>query len=330
MDLANEGALQVSPWFYAIFTACVLVVLTIDLTVFHRRSHVLSTKEAAIWSAFWVSLAGLFWIGVTLWWGTKTGLEFLTGYVIELSLSVDNVFVFLIIFTYFSVPQAYRYRVLFYGIVGAIVMRAVFIAAGVTLLAQFHWIIFVFGGFLVLTGIRIILKSDTEVDPSKNPIVKLVRRFIPVTDEYHGQSFFVRIKGVLFATPLFLVLVSIEVTDLVFAIDSVPAVLAITDEPFIVYTSNIFAILGLRSFFFLISGLVAKLRYLKFGLGLVLVFVGVKMTTSSILEIPILFSLGAIVTILAGSVIASLIADSRQGEEPETEPDPGVEAERDI
>ena len=306
-----------SPWFYVVFTVFVLVILTVDLTVFHRRSHVLSAREAAIWSVFWITLAGIFWIGVTVWWGTTTGLEFLTGYIIELSLSVDNVFVFLIIFTYFAVPQAYRYRVLFYGIVGAIVMRAAFIAAGITLLAQFHWIIFIFGGFLILTGLRIILKSDAEVDPGKNPVVKLVRRFVPLTEKYHGQKFFIRRKGAFVATPLFLVLISIEVTDLVFAIDSVPAVLAITDEPFIVYTSNIFAILGLRSFFFLISGLVAKLHYLKFGLGLVLMFVGVKMTTSELFEIPILASLGAIVSILAASVVASLLAGSRQGLEHE-------------
>ncbi len=303
--------MNVSPWFYGIFTTIVIVILTVDLTVFHRRSHVLTTKEAAIWSSFWITLALLFWIGVTVWWGTEIGLEFLTGYVIELSLSVDNVFVFLIIFTYFAVPQAYRYRVLFYGIVGAIVMRAIFIAAGVTLIENFHWIIFVFGGFLVITGIRIILKSDEEVDPGKNPVVKLIRRFIPVTKNYHGQRFFIRRRGVLFATPLLLVLVSIEITDLVFAIDSVPAVLAITDEPFIVYTSNIFAILGLRSFFFLISGLVTKLRYLKYGLGFVLIFVGAKMTASDIVSIPILISLGVILTILTGSVVASFIANAR-------------------
>jgi TerC family integral membrane protein len=293
------------------FNVFVLAMLALDLGVFHRQAHVVSPREAAVWSAVWVTLALAFGLGVWHWFGPEKGLEFLTGYLIEKSLSVDNIFVFVLIFGYFSVPEQYQHRVLFWGILGALVMRAGFIAAGAALLASFHWILYVFGAFLVLTGIKMALVPDRGLEPDRNPVVRLVRRLVPVSDRYHGQRFFVRANGVLTATPLFLVLVLVETTDLIFAVDSIPAIFAVTEDPFLVYTSNVFAILGLRSLYFLLSGMIRKFRYLKPALAAILIFVGVKMTIVDLYKIPVGASLGVVAALLAGAVVASLLRAGR-------------------
>lgn len=303
--------MTITPWHFLGFTLFVLILLAIDLGVFHRKAHAVGLREAGIWSAVWITLALLFNAGVFFWMGTAKGLEFLTGYVVEKSLSVDNVFVWLVIFSYFGVPAQYQHRVLFYGILGALVMRAAFIAAGVTLLATFHWVIYVFGAFLVFTGLRL-LRKEEEVHLERNPIVRLVRRFIPITPGYEGQRFFVRRNGLLMATPLLLVLVVVEATDVVFAVDSIPAILAITQDPFIVWTSNVFAILGLRALFFLIGGALQYFVYLRVGLAGVLVFVGAKMLISDVYKVPILLSLGVILSILVATMLASFLATRRQ------------------
>ena len=299
-------------WVWIGFTAFVLVLLCLDLTVFHRKAHVVRVREAAIWYVVWVSLAALFYVGVLLFLGVDKSTEFLTGYVIELSLSVDNVFVWLIIFSYFSVPLQYQHRVLFLGIVGAIVMRGLFIITGVALLNMFAWIIFVFGGFLIFTGIKLAVRKDEEVDPGKNPILRLAKRVLPVTEDYEGQHFIVRRYGKWMATPLLMVLLVVEATDLIFAVDSVPAILSITRDPFIVWTSNVFAILGLRALFFLVSGALQYFRYLNQGLALVLCFVGVKMVISDFYHIPTLMSLGVVVGILAMTMLISYLASLRE------------------
>jgi TerC family integral membrane protein len=293
------------------FNVFVLAMLALDLGVFHRQAHVVSPREAAVWSAVWVTLALAFGLGVWHWFGPEKGLEFLTGYLIEKSLSVDNIFVFVLIFGYFSVPEQYQHRVLFWGILGALVMRAGFIAAGAALLASFHWILYVFGAFLVLTGIKMALVPDRGLEPDRNPVVRLVRRLVPVSDRYHGQRFFVRANGVLTATPLFLVLVLVETTDLIFAVDSIPAIFAVTEDPFLVYTSNVFAILGLRSLYFLLSGMIRKFRYLKPALAAILIFVGVKMTIVDLYKIPVGASLGVVAALLAVAVVASLLRAGR-------------------
>ncbi len=289
------------------FTLFVLLALVLDLGLFHRRAHAVSLKEAAGWSVAWVSLALIFNAGVYRYLGHQAALEFLTGYLIELALSVDNLFVFLIIFSYFSVPPHLKHRVLFWGILGAMAMRIAFILVGAALLAAFHWIVYVFGAFLVYTGVKIIFQEQTEVHPEKNAVLRLVRRFVPVVHEYHGTRFLIRQDAKRYATPLLLVLLVVETTDVVFAVDSIPAIFAITRDPFIVYTSNIFAILGLRSLFFLLAGLMDRFRYLPVGLGLVLAFVGVKMVLSDIYPIPIGWSLGVVALVLASSVLASLV-----------------------
>jgi tellurite resistance protein TerC len=299
-------------WVWIGFTAFVLVLLCLDLTVFHRKAHVVRVREAAIWYVVWVSLAALFYVGVLLFLGVDKSTEFLTGYVIELSLSVDNVFVWLIIFSYFSVPLQYQHRVLFLGIVGAIVMRGLFIITGVALLNMFAWIIFVFGGFLIFTGIKLAVRKDEEVNPERNPILRLAKRFLPVTEDYEGQHFIVRRCGKWMATPLLMVLLVVEATDLIFAVDSVPAILSITRDPFIVWTSNVFAILGLRALFFLVSGALQYFRYLNQGLALVLCFVGVKMVISDFYHIPTLMSLGVVVGILAMTMLISYLASLRE------------------
>jgi len=301
-----------SIWLFVGFTVFVVAMLTIDLGVFHRKAHAVSVREAAIWYGIWVSLALLFNGGVFLWMGSTKGTEFLTAYVIELSLSVDNIFVFLIIFSFFAVPAAYRHRVLFLGILGAIVMRGIFIATGVALLATFHWVIYLFGGFLVLTGVRLALRKDEETHPDQNPVMRLAQRFLPFTKQYEGQKFFVRHQGKLMATPLFMVLIGLETTDLVFAVDSVPAVLAISRDPFIVWTSNIFAILGLRALFFLVAGILPYFRYLKVGLSLILVFIGVKMLVTDLYHMPTAVSLGTVAGILAVTMVASYVAQRRE------------------
>lgn len=289
------------------FNVFVLAMLALDLGVFHRDDHEVTGKEAAVWTVVWVLVALLFG-GVVLWWkGPDVALQYLTGYLIEKSLSADNIFIFLLIFTYFKVPAAYQHRVLFWGILGALIMRGALIGVGTTLLTQFHWLIYVFGAFLVFTGIRLVSQTDAAVDPGKSGVVKFVRRFVPVTDQYEGHNFFVRRNGRLMATPLFIVLAIVESSDLMFAVDSVPAIFAITTDPFIVYTSNVFAILGLRSLYFLLANIMGKLRFLKVGLAIILTFVGAKMLLVSVVHIPALVSLTVIAAILTVTIGASLL-----------------------
>lgn len=296
-----------STYLWVGFTLFVLGLLALDLGVFHRRPHVIGLKEAGLWVTGWVSLALLFNAGVFYWAGSERGLEFTAGYLVELALSVDNMFVFALIFTTFAVPAAYQHRVLFWGILGALVMRFIFIMVGAQLLDAFHWIIYVFGGFLILTGAKILVKGDAHADPTRNIALRIFRRLVPTTHEYHAQRFTIVRHGKRYATPLLAVLVLVEATDLVFALDSVPAIFAITNDPFIVYTSNVFAILGLRSLYFLLAGVMDRFRYLKVGLGGILVFVGLKMAGSDIYKVPIGLSLGVIVTLLAVSIAASLL-----------------------
>ena len=292
---------------WAVFNIFVLAMLALDLGVFHRTAHVVKFKEALLWSAVWVFLAFLFFLGIFFWRGRVTALEFLTSYLIEEALSVDNLFVFLLIFSYFRVPSLYQHKVLFWGILGALIMRAIFIAAGITLVQKFHWIIYLFGAFLVLTGIKMALEKDKEIHPEKNPVLRLFRRFMPVTDHYEEGNFFVKKDGRRFATPLFVVLLVVETTDVIFAMDSIPAVLSITLDPFIVYTSNVFAILGLRSLYFALAGLMTLFHYLHYGLSAILVFVGAKMLIADIYKIPVGTALGVVVGLLAISVIASVV-----------------------
>jgi tellurite resistance protein TerC len=306
-----------SIWLWVGFNVFVLGMLALDLGVFHRKSHVVSVKEATVWSAVWISLALTFNAGIYFYWNTlipgssysnsEAALAFLTGYLIEKSLSVDNIFVIALIFGYFAVPAAYQHRVLFWGILGALVMRAAMIFAGAALLKEYHWIIYVFGAFLIFTGIKMFTHKEEELHPESNPVIKLVRKLIPVTKNYEDDRFFVRHAGKLMATPLFLVLIMVETTDLVFAVDSIPAIFAVTQDPFIVYTSNVFAILGLRSLYFVLAGVIDKFYYLKMGLAVILTFVGVKMTMIDLYKIPTPVSLGVIASVLAIAVVASLI-----------------------
>ena len=294
-------------WFWVGFIAFVLAMLSLDLGVFNRTPHVVKPKEALIWTSVWVSLALLFALGLAVFVDRQTALTFLTGYVVEESLSIDNIFVIVLIFQYFAVPAQFQHRVLFWGILGALVMRGIFIAIGAALLARFEWIIFVFGALLVFTGIRMALKQDEEFDGEQNPVVKFVRRFLPVTDSYRGKHFFTMENGKRHATPLFLVLVLVEATDLIFAVDSIPAIFGITRDPFIVFTSNIFAIMGLRSLFFLLASVVTKFHLLKYGLAIILTFVGTKMILEHWVHIPIVLSLAIVLGVLVLSIIASLI-----------------------
>jgi tellurite resistance protein TerC len=283
-------------------------MLALDLGVFNRKSHVISVKESISWTLVWIALALTFNLGIGHFMGNDKALEFLTGYVIEKSLSVDNIFVIALLFSYFSVPPRYQHKVLFWGILGALVMRATMIAVGAKLIAEFAWIIYIFGAFLILTGVKMIVKQETDIHPEQTFVVRLFRRFIPVTKDYHDGHFFVRHQGALMATPLFIALLVVEFTDLIFAVDSIPAIFAVTRDPFIVYTSNVFAILGLRSLYFALAGVLDKFHYLKFGLGLVLTFVGVKMLLGHTpWRIDTHISLAVIVLILTGSVIASLV-----------------------
>lgn len=296
-------------WAWAAFLALVLGMLAIDLLIFSREGHRVSLAEAAAWSAVWVGLAAAFGAGVTVWLGGTKGLEFVTGYLVEWSLSVDNLFVFLVIFSYFRVPPESRHRVLFYGILGAIVMRGLFIGGGIALLNLFHWVVYVFGAFLILTGIKLAVQAEEQIEPERNPVLRLARRFLPVTPAYENSRFVVRTAtGRRMATPLLLVLLVVESTDIVFAVDSVPAILAITRDPFIVYTSNIFAVLGLRALFFLIAGVLEYFRYLRYGLAAVLVFVGVKMLIADFYKVPPALSLAVISSLLGASVLASVIS----------------------
>ena len=286
----------------------VLAMLALDLGVFHRKAHVVSLRESFVWTGIWIALALVFNAGIWHYFGSQKGLEFFTGYVIEKSLSVDNVFVFALLFAYFAVPPLYQHKVLFWGILGALIMRAIMIVAGAALITKFAWIIYVFGGFLILTGIKMIVKREEEIHPERNPVVKLFKKLVPVTTDYRGDKFFVRENGILLATPLFVVLLLVEISDVIFAVDSIPAIFAVTKDPFIVYTSNVFAILGLRSLYFALAGVMDKFHYLKIGLGVVLTFVGVKMILAhTAWKIDTLVSLGVIVAILTTSVVWSLL-----------------------
>ena len=317
-------------WFYLGFTAFVLFLLALDLGVFHRQAHEVSFREAATWSAVWIALALLFNLlryQYALWkfpqdprlmavpnfdpsnaaW--RVSLEFLTGYIVEKSLSVDNIFVFVLVFSYFAIPAKYQHRVLFYGIVGALIFRAIFIALGSALM-QYQWIVLVFGVFLIFTGIKMMITPEKGVEPDRNPLIRLFRRFVPITKELHGQHFFLRLNGRMHATPLFVALLFLEATDVIFAVDSVPAIFALTNEPLIVFTSNIFAILGLRALYFMLAGAIGKFHLLKYGLAVVLVFVGLKMVWLNDLyggKFPISLLLGIITTVIAISVVASLL-----------------------
>jgi len=303
-------------WLWVGFNIFVLLMLALDLGVFHRKSHAVSIKEAIMWSAVWIALSLLFNAAIYLFWdhmapashytNREAALAFFTGYIIEKSLSVDNIFVFVLIFSYFAVPAAYQHRVLFWGIIGALVMRGLLIAIGAALIEEFHWVIYIFGAFLVYTGIKMFSHDAIKVEPEKNPLVKLARRFLPVTEGYEGSLFFVKRAGAWLATPLFLVVLIVESTDLVFAVDSIPAIFAVTKDPFIVYTSNVCAILGLRALYFLLANVVEKFHYLSTGLSFILIFVGVKMLIESFYKIPIGFSLAVVFGILTIAIIASV------------------------
>lgn len=300
---------ELLPWIG--FLVLVLGMLALDLGVFHRDAHVVTRREALIWSGVWIGLALLFNVGVFLRMGNQAGIEWFTGYLVEKSLAVDNIFVFLMIFGAFAVPPIYQHRVLFWGIIGALVMRAILIAFAGVLLSSLHWMIYVFGAFLILNGIRFLRGGHGEIDPENNWLIRLARRFYPVTDGYVGQKFFVTINGVRHLTPLFLVLLLVEMTDLIFAVDSIPAIYAITSDPFIVFTSNVMAILGLRSLYFVLAGFLAGLRYLKVGLAGVLVFVGIKMLLIDVYKFNPLVSLAIIAVILGSAVVASVVANRR-------------------
>jgi len=303
MNLESVG----TPLLWIGFTVFVLAMLILDLAVFHRKAHDVRMREALIWTGVWIGMALLFNLGVYLWFGSRIGLEFLTGYLIEKALSVDNIFVFLVIFAYFRVPGALQHRVLFWGILGALVTRAIFILLGAALLHRFHWVVYIFGAFLVFTGVKLLWQNESEVHPERNPMLRLFARLVPSVPDYRGAKFLVVEAGRRYATPLLAVLVVVETTDLVFAVDSIPAIFAVTRDPFIVYTSNIFAILGLRALFFVLAGTMEKFHYLQVGLGLVLAFVGIKMLLADIYKFPIGISLGVIAALLTGSIVASLL-----------------------
>lgn len=304
-------------WLWAGFNLAVLILLALDLGVFHKKSKEIGIKEALLWTCGWVFLAFLFNVFVYYQFGQEKAFEFLTGYVIEKSLSVDNIFVMILIFSYFKVPAAYQHKVLFWGILGALVMRVCFILAGVELIENFHWLIYIFGGFLIFTGIRILYEDDEEPDLEKNYVVRLARKLFRVTPKFEGDNFFVKKEGLLWATPLFVVVLLIEATDLVFAVDSIPAILSISKDAFIVYTSNVFAILGLRSLYFALAGLEKYFVYLKYGLSAILVFVGVKMCLVDIYKIPIEISLAFIVLTLSLAVLASMVMQGQKSKEGE-------------
>lgn len=298
--------MSVAPWMWIAFLAFILAMLLADLFIFHREAHKVTMREAAYTSAFWILLGLSFGVLVWMWQGGTAAGEYLAGYLIEKSLSVDNIFVFALIFSYFSVPAKYQHRLLFWGVLGALVFRAGFIAGGAALLENFHWMIYVFGGFLVITGIRMARHKDEDIHPEKNPVLKFIRRAVPMTNDYQGQRFFVRNAGKIMATPMLAVLVVVETTDVIFAVDSIPAIFAVTRDTFLVYTSNAFAILGLRALYFLLAGMIDRFTYLKIGLSVILVYVGIKMLISEIYKINPWVSLAVIAAVLTISVIASL------------------------
>lgn len=309
-------------WLWVTFNLFVLLMLAIDLGVFNRSAHKITIRESLIWTAVWIGLALVFNAGLWYYEGTDKALEFLSGYLIEKSLSMDNLFVFLVIFTYFQVSKKYQHKVLFWGIIGALVFRAIFIFAGVALINKFHWLIYVLGVFLLYTGFKMAFQSGRDVDVESNPVMKLVRRIFPVTENYRDGKFFTREKGKLFATPLFIVLVVIETTDVMFAVDSIPAILAITRDPFLVYSSNVFAILGLRALFFALAGIMQLFEYLHYGLAAILVFVGIKMLISEWVHLPVWIALSVIAIILTFTIIMSVIHGKRQSyaNEPQATP----------
>ncbi len=328
----------ISIWIWLGFLGFVLAMLALDLGVFHKDAHEVKIKEALIWSGVWIALALLFNVGLFFTWESiypnseytpnEAGLAFLTGYIVEKALSVDNIFVFLMVFAYFNVPAKYQHRVLFWGIIGALVLRALFIAAGSAMLKNFAWTVLIFGGFLILTGIKMLVTKEKKLDPEKNPVIRLVRKLMPVTPDYVGQKFFTRIDGRLWATPLFVTLVFVEFTDVIFAVDSIPAIFAITKDPFIVFTSNVFAILGLRALFFALAGLMGLFHYLGTGLASILLFVGGKMVYTYYMhtwggqpefKFPIALSLSIIVGVITLSIVASLIKPKKDGGEPPME-----------
>lgn len=302
-----------SLWVWVIFNIFVIAMLILDLVVFHRKAHEVSIKEALIWSVVWISLAMIFNVGVYYYRGHDAALKFLTGYLLEKSLSVDNLFIFLLIFNYFCVPTKYQHKILFWGILGALILRAIFIVAGVALIHQFHWIIYVFGAFLIFTGAKLAFEKDKEIDPEKNWVLRVFRKIFPIYDRDVEGKFCVRIDKKFFLTPMFLVLLVVETTDVIFAVDSIPAILAITTDPFIVYTSNVFAILGLRALFFALSGIMKLFHHLHYGLAAILVFVGIKMLIADFYKIPIGIALGVIAGVLAISVVASILHPKKNG-----------------
>jgi len=308
------GHVEVNGWLWAGFFVFVICMLLLDLKVFNRKAHEVKMKEALLLSLFWISLALAFNIGVWVFIDHQKALEFLTAYLIEESLSIDNLFVFIMIFAYFQVKPEHQHKVLFWGIIGAMVLRLVFIIAGVALINRFHWIIYLFGAFLIFTGIRMGLDKGKEIKPDKNPLIKLARRLIPVTPSFHENKFFVRVNHQTYATPLFITLIMIEFTDVIFAVDSIPAVLAISKDPFIVYTSNIFAILGLRSLYFALASIVKYFRFLKYGLSAILLFIGIKMVISGFYKFPTLIALAVVAGILASSVILSILIPGKRKE----------------
>ena len=297
----------IDSFIWVCFIGFVLFMLVLDLGVFHRKSHEIKIKEALIWSAVWISLALIFNYGIYVFLGKEKAIEFLTGYIVEKSLSVDNLFVFIMLFTYFKVDVKHQHKVLFWGILGALVMRAIFIFAGVALINKFHWIIYIFGALLIFTGIKMLFHKEENIDPDRNPLVKLFKKIFPVTEKEHGDKFFVRLNGKTVTTPLFIVLLMVEFTDLIFAVDSIPAILAITNDTFIIFSSNVFAILGLRALYFALAGITKYFYYLKYGLSAILVFVGIKMTIVDFYKVPIVSSLLVISGILIISVVVSVL-----------------------
>ncbi len=301
--------MEVTIWFWIGFNVFILFMLAVDLGIFHRNAHVVSFREALSWSAVWMALSLIFGLGVYDLLGHQKGVEYFTGYLIEYSLSMDNIFVFVLIFSYFHVPKQYQHRVLFWGIIGALIMRGIMIYLGAALIKEYGWILYIFGAFLVFTGIKMAVTKMEGIHPETNPIIKLFRKIFPVTRDFEGQKFFTIHKNKVYMTPLFLVLIMIETTDLIFAVDSIPAIFAITTDPFIVYTSNVFAILGLRSMYFMLGGIIHKFHYLKVGLAFVLTFVGAKMLLSHVYKIPTEISLAVIIGAIGSSIAISLLKD---------------------
>jgi tellurite resistance protein TerC len=312
--------IEITPWHWGGFVAVILVFLALDLGVFHRKAHVIDFKEALIWTFVWFSVAMLFAGGLTHLRSKDESLEFITGYIIELSLSMDNVFVIALIFAYFRVPLVYQHRVLFWGILGALIMRGVMIGAGAALVQTFNWMLYVFGGFLVITGIKMIFSTDEGVDPEKNPVIRVARKIFPITPGFEGQKFFSQIDKRFALTPLALVLLMVETTDLVFAVDSIPAIFSVTQKPFIVFTSNVFAILGLRSLYFVLANAIGYFRFLKVGLSIVLVFIGAKMLTAKWIHISTAISLAVVGSIIGMSILFSIFAGRRSQDKTANQP----------